>query len=295
MMPIAQVALEVELVIGEDRRELQGEQAGKTEPEGERREMAGGAPGTRRTDRIGSPCHRMELQAKARQPGREAPARALHRRQCAMAQRQTFVSRLLDPLCATFGARGFDWAEDGTAHRFHATEAQGRAADSVQPRCAIDPAIDPWRRVHRRQKMCGLADKKLVPALTVFAVGEGEARHEDTIEKAFQAGGHRAPPGGEHEDEMLGPGHELHGIRDAGFQGLVARRRHQDIRLKIEIGERVPTHLGASVPRARRVGICQGLAEAAAAGMTQHDKNFRRPRSALGTDGPFGSGWLEHR
>jgi hypothetical protein len=69
----------------------------------------------------------------------------------------------------------------------------------------------------------GLADKKLVPAFAVFAVGEGEARHEDTIEKALQAGGHRAPPGREHEDEMLRPGDKTHGLGDAGFQRLVAR------------------------------------------------------------------------
>ena len=117
MVPVAQVALEIELVIGEDGRELQREQAGKTEPEDERREMAGGAPGARRADRISGPRHRVELQAETRQPGREASARALYGRQGAMAQRQAFVSRLLDPLCATFGTRGLDGAEDGVAHR----------------------------------------------------------------------------------------------------------------------------------------------------------------------------------
>ena len=136
---------------------------------------------------------------------------------------------------------------------------------------------------------------RFLPALAVFAIGEGEARHEDTIEKALQAGGHRAPPSGEHEDEVLGPGDKVYGIGDAGLQRLVARRRHQDIRLKIEIRERVTAHLGAGVPRARCIGIGQGLAEAAATGMTEHDENLRRPRSMLRTDWPLGSGWLEHR
>ena len=70
--------------------------------------------------------------------------------------------------------------------------------------------------------MSGLADKELVPALAVFAVGEREARHEDTIKKPFEAGRHRAPPGWENEDEMLRPGDEAHCLGDARFQRLVA-------------------------------------------------------------------------
>ena len=194
------------------------------------------------------------------------------------------MPRLLDPLGATFGASSLDGAEDGTAHRLYAAETQGCAAKSVQPRRPIDPAIDPGRRVHRRQQMRGLADQELVPALAVFAVGESETRHEDTIEKAFEAGRHRAPPGGENEDEMVRPGDKVDGIGDAGFQRLVAGRRHQDILLETEVRERETPQLGPGALGTCRIGISQGLTQAAPAGMTKNEKDLRWPALSAGRD-----------
>src|SRR6266404_2805062 len=255
--------------------------------------MARGVPGARCADSVGCPCHRVELQAETSHPCREAPAHALDGRQRTIAKRQALVPRLFDPLCTTFGAGGLDGAEDGAAHRFYATKAERSAAESVQPRSAIDPPIDPGWRVHRRHKMSGLADKKLVPALAVFAVGERETRHEDTIEKPFKAGRHRAPPCGENEGEMLRPGDKANCIGDAGFHRLVAGRRHQDIWLENEVREREALHLGPSVLCSCRICICQCLAEAAPAGMTKNDENLGWPGSQLGTGSFAGSSLLE--
>ena len=294
MVPVAHVALEVEPVVGEDGRQFQGEQAGKTEPEGQPGEMARGVPGPCSADRVGSPRHRVELQPEAGQPCRETPAHALDGRQCTVAERQALAPRLLDPLGATFRACGLDRAEDGAAHRLDAAKAQGCAAKGVQSRRAIDPAIDPRWRVHRRQQMGGLADQELVPAFAVLAVGERETRHEDTIEKAFQAGRHRAPPGGEDEDEMVRPGDKVDGIGDAGFQRLVAGRRHQDILLETEVDEREPPQLGPGALGACRIGVGQGLTQAAPAGMSKNEEDLRWPGARLRPGRFFGGNLLKH-
>ena len=91
----------------------------------------------------------------SRSQAREAPARALHRRQGAMAQRQTFVSRLLDPLCATFGARGRRYScnytlYDGAAYT--TGQASGLTKGNVSEQdtytgCGTTPSYTPSGKV----------------------------------------------------------------------------------------------------------------------------------------------------
>ena len=53
-------------------------------------------------------------------------------------------------------------------------------------------------------------------------------------------------------------------------------------------------HLGAGALRSRRIGIRQCLAEAAPAGMTEHDENLRRRGARFGPGAFSGSNLLVH-
>ena len=274
VVTVADVALEIEAVVGEDGRELEREQAGEAEPEGEPRELPGRLRGSGRTHRIGGPCHGMELQPEAPEPGGKSSAHALALCQRAVAQGEAFAARIVDPLGAPAGAGRLDGTEDGAAHRRHAAEAQRGAAECVQPRRAIDVAVDEGRRIHGRQQMGALADQQLVPALAVVAVLEGEARHQHAIEEALQAGRHGAPPGGEDEDQVLGPGDEVHGLGDGGLALLVARRGDEDVGLEAAVGQGQTAQLDSGGLGARRIGIGQRLAEAAAPRMAEDEQNL---------------------
>ena len=290
---VAAVAFEVEVVVGEHGDHFEEEEAEQAEPECRGIEPAGRLHRAGRADGVRAPGHRMELQPHRGNPGAERLAPALGRGQHALAQPQSVRSGLLQPALTRGGIRILHHAEDGGAHRLDAAETERGPGKAVQPRRLVDPAVDPRRRVHRGEEMGRSSGEELVPAASLVVLFEREAGHQYPVEEALQQRRHRAPPGREHEHQVVRPPDQLDRFADGRLERLVARRAGDHVGIELQLAEVEPPEVDARLPCPGGKRLRQRPAQAVLARVAQdeqyleagaHDRQTRRRYALILSD-----------